>query len=249
MALKSLPVNAHWDSSEEQLNFFKFARVVFDEFPKAICKTFVTLWDSKFGSIHPWDDSDDVHCMLQEKEGLGKNGEKLSSFDSTMLFKITLFAKSFSLHGLVPRVRDGTFHGAISGCSKDEAIAIALDQLRRLRNMLCHQSSTRGIDTSSLHKYLQLAKGAFVVLGEDTEAIDTIARMAKEDFSADKMQTLEDQLRREIEVNTFLRRDILGGFKRVEKMGEQLENTVNRVEGKVDWILHEVSGRILLIFF
>ena len=45
--------------SIEQLNFFKFATIVLDEFPKVLQQIFVVKWDKEIAPLpgyQPWDD-------------------------------------------------------------------------------------------------------------------------------------------------------------------------------------------------
>ena len=92
--------------SNDDLNFLKFAAIVFDEFPKAIRHTFVTMWDKKIGVLpgyQLWDDSPAVRNMLLVAEG-GKTNIStnlaIDSWDCTMLFTATIFAKTFAQSNL-----------------------------------------------------------------------------------------------------------------------------------------------------
>ena len=58
--------------SDEQLNYFKFALIVMNEFSKALRKMFRTMWDRTFGYIigfKPWDDSLEVRNLFLMAEG------------------------------------------------------------------------------------------------------------------------------------------------------------------------------------
>ena len=174
--------------SSDQLNFFKFSTVVIDEFPVALRKVFKYLWNNQ---THPppgfqsWDDSALVRNLFLNKERLG--GRKLNvptsksfmEWDCTALFEATLHAESFAIpdgrgrlatlgklyvkpRGLSP----GTFHHSVISPSGNQAetFALALDQLRLLRNSLCHQTSTQKIDKATFDNYIQLSKDAIGAL-------------------------------------------------------------------------------------
>ena len=58
--------------SLEQLNFFKFSSLVFDEFPITLRDVFVHMWDNQVAptpGFQTWDDSLVVRNMFLSKEG------------------------------------------------------------------------------------------------------------------------------------------------------------------------------------
>ena len=205
--------------SPEQLNFFKFSTVVLDEFPVALRQVFVFMWDTQVAtrpSVPKWDDSVTVLNMLLAKEGGVKKVPMLNKsykeWDCTTLFKATLFAQSFATPGrsggvgtldkLYVRRRGlsaGTFHSSVISPSGNQAetYALALDQLRLLRNTLCHQISTQNINKATFDHYILLAKDAFTALGQNTTRIDEIGKLAKEDFPTARLQQVEKELKRE----------------------------------------------------
>ena len=205
--------------SQEQLNFFKFSSVVIDEFPIALRHAFVHMWDNQVAptpGFYKWDDSPLVRNMFLSKEG-GKTkyiptGKSYHEWDCTALFEATLYAQSFAVpdgsgwfstldkvYVKPRRLPSGTFHPVISSpCGNQaETFALALDQLRLLRNTLCHQTSTQKIDKTTFDHYIQLAKDAFAALGQDTTRIDEIGKLDEEDFPTSRLQKLEEELRRE----------------------------------------------------
>ena len=154
--------------SLEQLNFFKFSSVVLDEFPLVLRHVFVKMWDNQVAptpGYQKWDDSPLVRKMFLNKEG-GKTkyvptSKSYDEWDCTALFEATLYAQSFAmpdgsgrpatldkLYVKPRRLPTGTFHPVISSPSgnQTETFALSLDQLRLLRNTLCHQTSTQKID-------------------------------------------------------------------------------------------------------
>ena len=177
--------------SQEQLNFFKFSSVVIDEFPIALRHAFVHMWDNQVAptpGFYKWDDSPLVRNMFLSKEG-GKTkyiptGKSYHEWDCTALFEATLYAQSFAVpdgsgwfstldkvHVKPRRLPSGIFHPVISSpCGNQaETFALALDQLRLLRNTLCHQTSTQKIDKATFDHYIQLGKDAFAALGHDED--------------------------------------------------------------------------------
>ena len=204
--------------SVEQLNFFKFSTVVVDYFPVALRQVFVYMWDTLVASpgIPKWDDSVTVLNLFLVKEGGAKKVPTLNKsykeWDCTSLFKATLFAQTFAmLDGtggvstldklfVKPRcLSSGTFHHSVVSPTGNQAetYALALDQLRLLRNTLCHQISTRKIDKATFDNYIQLVKDAFTALGQNTTKIDEIGKLGEDDFPTTRLQQLEDDLKKE----------------------------------------------------
>ena len=208
--------------SLEQLNFFKFATVVLDEFPTALRKVFVHLWDTIVAPIPrfmAWDDSPLVRNMFLHEEG-GKTksvptNKSYKEWDCTALFEATLYAQSFAVpvpggkgktladqyvkpHSLPSGVLPPVFHPSVRSPSgnNDETLALALDQLRRLRNSLCHNSSSK-IMKKTFDQYIQLSKDAFAALGQSFTRIDDIGKLAEGDFPTARVQQLELEMRRE----------------------------------------------------
>jgi len=53
---------------DEELNFFKFAKIVLNEFPKALRQTFKFMWNrNKFGPTQPRDNSEAVRKAFLAK--------------------------------------------------------------------------------------------------------------------------------------------------------------------------------------
>ena len=210
--------------SQEQLNFFKFSSVVIDEFPIALRHAFAHMWDNQVAptpGFYKWDDSPLVRNMFLSKEG-GKTkyiptGKSYNEWDCTALFEATLYAQSFAVpdgsgwfstldkvYVKPRRLPSGTFHPVISspcGNQAETLFALALDQLRLLRNTLCHQTSTQKIDKTTFDHYIQLGKDAFAALGQDTTRIDEIGKLEEEDFPTSRLQKLKEELKREKDVD------------------------------------------------
>ena len=237
--------------SPEQLNFFKFSSVVLDEFPITLRSVFVFMWDNFIATttttpgVPKWDDSITVHNIFLTKEGGPKKAPTLNKsykeWDCTALFKATLFAQTFAKPDGTGRVSTlneryvkpfglsaGTFHSSVRSATGNQAetYALALNQLRLLRNTLCHQISTREIDKASFGQYLSLAKDAFNALGQNTSRIDEIGKLAEDDFPIARLKQLEEYLKRE--------KDAAITFK-------QIDDHLFKIESKVEGVVSDVK--------
>ena len=203
--------------TNEQLNYFKFASVVINDFPKVLRQAFKTRWDNTFGHLptfQPWDDSVAVrNLFLTTERGSTKVPTRLSydAWDCTALFQATIFAKSFSM-------RDGRghhrtlsdlfvrplrlplrrFHTSVisSTGNDDESFTLAIDQLRLLRNEFCHSPSSV-IPKATFDMYIQLTKDAFQALGVSSSCVNTIGSLTEADFPIEKVRKLEDEIRKD----------------------------------------------------
>ena len=174
---------------EDQLNFFKFTSIVTDDISKALRQTFKRMWEKKFGH---WDDSEAVRKSFKAKEGgtATKVRTHLSyeEWDCTELFQATIFAQSFALPDSTGHYKTlselyvrplglprGTFHASVVSSSGGyyETVALAIDQLRLLRNLMSHHAKGE-MSKGTLEQYLQLVKDAFKALGLKTDKIDAI---------------------------------------------------------------------------
>ena len=198
--------------TSEQLNFFKFSTFVLDEFPKVLRTIFVTMWNSKV-AIRPgfitWDDSPKVRNMLLTCEG-GKTAipttKSIDEWDCTALFKATIYAKTFgdptikgsTLNDLFlkkTKLAPGSFHSSVQSPTgdQDETCALVIDQLRLLRNTLCHLPKPEIVKTD-FDKYVLLVTSALTGVNVDTNFVDVIGQMSEDDFPTKKVQELQDEL-------------------------------------------------------
>ena len=244
--------------SQEQLNFFKFSSVVIDEFPIALRHAFVHMWDNQVAptpGFQKWDDSPLVRNMFLSKEG-GKTkyvptDKSYHEWDCTALFEATLYAQSFAVPDgsgwfstldkvyLRPRrLPSGTFHPVISSpCGNQaETFALALDQLRLLRNTLCHQTSTHKIDKTTFDYYMNLTREAFVALKLDTTRIDEIGKLDEEDFPTARPQKLEEELKKEKDVDIK--------FKQMKDHLKQIESQIETVRSDVKTSVTDVQTKV-----
>lgn len=201
--------------SSEQLNFYKLSAIVMNEFPKALRQVFKAMWDSRY-CIPKWDDSLMVRNMFQDDEGGNMThvptDKSYMEWDCTALFQATLYARSFvqssgrkretNLYDLYvkPRgLKGGAFHHSvwIQTGNNEETLALALDQLRLLRNALFRQTNTQSIDSSTFHDYLVLTKCAFGALRLSFESIENFLKGAVLDFHASNIKELLDWMHKE----------------------------------------------------
>ena len=215
--------------TNEQLNYFKFAFVVLNEFPKALRQTFKQMWDNAFGHLpgfQPWDDSLAVRNMFLATEG-GKTkvptNLSYDEWDCTALFQASIFAQSFALpdsaghhrtlselYVKTRKLPHGNFHASVKSPSGNDAetFALAIDQLRLLRNAFCHSSSSK-IDKATFDQYIQLTKDAIKALGVSADPIDAVGSLTEADFPIQRVRTLEDDIRKELQAETaFLKDDV-----------------------------------------
>ena len=206
--------------SDEQLNFFKFATLVLDEFPKALRQTFKTMWDNTYGHLpgfQLWDDSIAVRNMFDSEEA--KSGKRIkvpviqsyNKWDCTSLFQATIFARSFAspastgsfttlsdLYVKPCAVPYGSFHTCVvsPGGNMAETFALAIDQLRLLRNSLCHSTSSE-MDKATFDRVVNYAKDAFRALGVSTAPIDAVGSLTESDFPTNEVRQLERRIKEE----------------------------------------------------
>ena len=180
-------------NSDEQWNFLKFVMVV-KVFDKVLRQTFKRMWNKKYGLFHQWDDSNARRKSLCNKEGGKQSIKRLTNksyeeWDTTALCKFTLYAKSFAtpdskgdlktLNELYIKPRglnpSGQFHSSVISANGniDETYALAIDQLRLLRNW-CSHSTRAEMDKKTFDRFVKLAKDAFKALSVNTDDIDAI---------------------------------------------------------------------------
>ena len=195
--------------TDEQLNYYKFLFLVTDEFRKALRQTFKHLWDLKFGPGSIWDDSEVVRNLFLAMEGSNTKvptNESYEEWDCTALFQATIYAKIFSLPdstgnlktlsemyikpcGSMPK---GSFHTSVlsPAGNVEETFAIAIDQLRLLRNLICHSTSSE-MDKTTFDRYIELAKDAFKALGVATDTINTVGSWNESHFPTEEVARLK----------------------------------------------------------
>ncbi len=236
--------------SKEQLNFHKFSTLVLDEFPKVLRKVFINMWDSKV-AITPgfiaWDDSPTVRNMLLTSEG-GKTAiptsKSIEEWDCTALFGATIFAKTFGdstlndLYLTKVKPASGSFHSSVQSPTgnQDETYALAIDQLRLLRNTFCHSSNAEIIKTD-FDNYVKLVTNALTAINVNTAFVDDIGQMSEDDFPTEKVQKLQDCRAKELQSMSMFHESI---EHKLSDICEMLKNSTledKGIPGKVKMIL------------
>ena len=214
IALPFFKMSLHAYSNEE-LNFLKFASIVLNEFPKALRHVFIDMWNKRIASIpgyQPWDNSTAVRNMFFIREIPKTHIPTSSSFqdwDCTALIQATLCARTFALLDSMGNIKTlgelyvrnrkpipVPFHLPVVSSSgdPDETIALAIDQLRLLRNTYCHSSNSL-ITKVTFDDYVKHAKEAFTAVNFSTTSIDAIANLAESDFlTAHQVQQLHEKI-------------------------------------------------------
>ena len=201
--------------SDEELNHFKFASIVLKEFPDALRSIFVDMWNTRVApSSRVWDDSSRVRNILYNNEAPNTKIPTNNSFkewDCTALFQATLYARTFALTDSTGKKKmlgemylkgrkpaPAPFHSAVRSSSGDanETIALAIDQLRILRNTLCHTSSPQ-INKVTFDDYVKHAKDAFTALNFSTTSLESIGNLKESDFPTMEVQKLKEKISRQ----------------------------------------------------
>ena len=204
------------------------------------------MWENK-GSIKPgfipWDDSATVRNMLLTSEG-GKTdiptGKSIQEWDCTALFKATIYAKTFgvpsskgsTLNDLyLKKVKPapGSFHSSVQSPTgnQDETYALAIDQLRLLRNSLCHSPKPEIIKTD-FDVYVQLVSNALTAVNVDTSFVDVIGHMSEEDFPTEKVQELEKCHIKELQAISTFHESIEQKLSSIEERTNQIQTMVEK---------------------
>ena len=243
--------------SDKQLNFFKFSSLVLNEFPKALRQTFKTMWDNTYGhrpGFQLWDDSTAVRNMFDSEEA--KSGKKTkvpvlqsyNEWDCTNLFQATIFAPSFAttvstgpfatlsdLYVKPCAVPYGSFHACVvsPGGNMTETFALAIDQLRLLRNSLCHSTSSE-MDKATFDQRVNYAKDAFQALGVPTAPIDALSSLTESDFPTTKVRQLEKSIREETREYVKFLEEMSSDVIEMKTLLNAVKQTVDNTSNKED---------------
>ena len=238
---------------EEQLNYFKFATIVLNEFASALRQTFKSMWDINFGhrpAYQMWDDSIAVkNLFLASEGGKTKVPTHLSyeQWDCTALFQATIHARSFTLRDSTGHLRTlsdlyvkhhniphGKFHASVvsPGGNKAETFSLAIDQLRLLRNSLCHSDTE--IDKPTFDQYVQHAKEAFKALGVKTDSIDAIGSLTESDFPTKEVRKLEEGIKQESQAYIKFLEGVSSDIDELRTLGNAIRRQVESTASKED---------------
>ena len=176
------------------------------------------MWDNTHGGrpgFQLWDDSTAVRNLFATTEG-GKTKvpvhQSYDEWDCTNLFQATIFAQSFASSGSFTTLSDlyvkplalphGSFHACVlSPGNNAETFALAIDQLRRLRNSLCHSTNSK-MDKATFDQRVNYAKDAFKALGVSTAQIDAVGSLTESDFPTNEVCRLK--MRLEYETRAYI---------------------------------------------
>ena len=244
---------------DEQLNYFKFASIVLNEFTGALRQTFKSMWDTTLGhrsGYKLWDDSVAARNLFLAAEG-GKTKVpthiSYEEWDCSALFQATIYAWSFALpdskshrrtlgelyvkHHKIPH---GKFHASVvsPGGNKAETFALAIDQLRLLRNSLCHSVKSE-IDKPTFDQYVQHAKEAFKALGVKTDPIDAIGGLTESDFPTKEVRKLEEDVKQETLAYIKFLKDMSSDIDELRAVANTIKGNVDRTASKEDIALLE----------
>lgn len=75
-------------------------------------------------------------------------------------------------------------------------LALAIDQLRLLRNSLCHLHSSE-ISKVTFDQYIQYSKDAFAALGANSSQLNVIGSLSESDFPTQRVQELQKSIKEE----------------------------------------------------
>ena len=198
--------------TNEQLNSLKFKLLADGELPKALRKTFKTTWNKKFGPSEIWDDSELVRKSFLAKEGRAfskrvPTHKSYEEWDCTALSYAITSAKSFAIPdstgipktpydlylkplGLPPE----SFHSSVESPHgiPEETRALAVDQLRRLRNWQAHQARNQ-MDKGTFDQNIQRTKEAFQALGISTKTIEKVGNLRESELPTPQTKKLRWQ--------------------------------------------------------
>ena len=197
---------------DEDLNFFKFASLVMNEFPNALRQAFKTMWDNTYGhrpGFQLWDDSTAVRNLFSSTEG-GRTKvpvhRSYHEWDCTALLQATIYSQVFALHHetlndvyVKPRRQSpGHFHQSVVSRTGNnaETWALAIDQLRLLRNSVCQSTSSK-MTKVTFDQYVKHAKDSFQALGVSTASIDAVGSLSELDLPVNKVRKLEQGIKEE----------------------------------------------------
>lgn len=193
---------------KEQLNHFKFTSIVNDELLKALRKTFKAMWDEKYGPTEIWNDTDSVRKSFLKKEG-GATSTKVPTqisyeeWDCTAMCRATIYARSFANSAgqtlydryLKPlSLPSQSFHSSVVSPRGDpeETRALAIDQLRRLRNSQAHPNNDK-LEKVAFDQNIQRTKEAFQALGISTEKTEELGNLPEAELPTSQNTNLKWQ--------------------------------------------------------
>ena len=179
------------------------------------------------------------------------------------MFQATIYALSFALPGsrghhrtlsdlyVRPKgLHPGSFHASVTspGGNKAETFALAIDQLRLLRNSLCHSTSSE-MKKTTFTQHVQLAKDAFKALGVNTNPIDAVAGLSESDFPTKRVRQLEEDIRSELlSANKFLQEEVKDGLlgirSELAQSNQERQEDQKRTETEIKDEIQDVKNQL-----
>ena len=225
--------------TKEELNFFKLSSIVLDKVPKMLRETFIKMWDTKIASspgYMAWDDSVTVRNLLLKREG-GKTDvpttKSINKWDCTALFKATIYSNTFGRatskstktlsQQYLKRKKPSPFHSSVISPSgnQDETVTLAIDQLRLVRNALCHTPKP-ALSLAEFKDLIQWSKDAFTACGVSVARIDEIGCLGEDDFPTKQVNALNDRMKIELQqINMFLQHKISDSIDGIHRKFDQ----------------------------
>ncbi|XP_028400958.1 tetratricopeptide repeat protein 28-like [Dendronephthya gigantea] len=253
--------------SNEELNFFKFSSIVFDEFPNMLRATFVKLWNTKISVLgcNEWDDTPEVRALFLKHEGGTTDvptNRSYHDWDCTNLFRATIYSKTFGISTMfktqtlndqyIKGRKTSEFHPSLisPGGIEEETLTLAIDQVRLLRNHLCHLSKSK-MKKADFLKYVQLAKDAFAATGYSTFRVDYIGNLKEDDFPTNEVNRLRGTVEFIYERVTEMIRTMIDNNELFQVAVRRYSNRAEENEGDqcIETGCLAKEGVILVIFF
>jgi hypothetical protein len=131
----------------------------------------------------------------------------------------------------------GSFHSSVQSSTgnQDETYALAIDQLRLLRNTLCHSPKPELVKTD-FDNYVQLVTNALTAVNIDTAIVDAIGLMNEGDFPTEKVQELHECRTKELRAISMFHQNVEQKLSSIEERTEKIENVEKNMRQKLSVI-------------
>ena len=154
--------------------------------------------------------------------------KSIFEWDCTTMFKATIYSKSFGVSTSTTTIKTlheqylkgkktSGFHSSVKSPTgnQEETLTLAIDQLRLLRNTLCHISEAK-ISKAVFYGYVKLAKDAFTEAGVSTRRIDDIGNLKEDDFPTEKVYELKEKILSQLQdIYAFLQGEVVQRLDRI----------------------------------
>ena len=154
------------------------------------------------------------------------------------------------LHVKPHKLPHGNFHASVVSPvgNNAETFAMAIDQLRLLRNEFCHSSSSN-IDKPTFDQYIQHTKDAINALGVTSGPVDTVGSLTEADFPTERVRQLEDDIRKVLQAESaFLKEDVkdelIGIRSDIAQSNQERQEDVDRTARETKEEIHELKKQL-----